>query len=198
MNLSPVQKAMQEITQHIENYNQNLDLNKVHQILKILQTQNKIFVYGAGRSGLVGKAFAMRLMHLSLNVFVIGETVYPAIKENDVLFVISGSGETSAIVNACKSAKEKKAKIIALTSNLNSSIGKIGDIALEVKGRTKEDVREKDYEQKQIIGQHQPLSPLGTLFEDTCQVLLDGLIVGLMKEMGKNEQQLKERHANIE
>ena len=199
MSLSSVQKAMSEITQHIEMYSKKLDQKKVQLILKTLQTQNNVFVYGAGRSGLVGKAFAMRLMHLSINVFVIGETVYPAIKENDVLFVISGSGETSAIVNACKSAKEKKAKIIALTSNLNSTIGKLADLVLEVQGRTKLAVGTgKDYEQKQIIGFHQPLSPLGTLFEDTCQVLLDGIIVGLMQEMGKSEKELKERHANIE
>ena len=54
----------------------------------------RIFVAGAGRSGLAAKAFAMRLMHLGLPVFVAGETTTPGIRAGDLLVIGSGSGAT--------------------------------------------------------------------------------------------------------
>ena len=64
----------------------------------IIKSKN-IFVTGAGRSGLVAKAFAMRLMHLGLRVYVVGETISPAIYDDDCIVTISGSGETNTIVS---------------------------------------------------------------------------------------------------
>jgi 6-phospho-3-hexuloisomerase len=55
-----------------------------------------------------------------------------------------------------------------------------------------------DYFARQILGIHEPLSPLGTLFEDTAMVVLDAVIAELMKRLGKNESDLAKRHANIE
>jgi len=62
----------------------------------ILRTlgDRRIFVVGAGRSGLVARAFAMRLMHLGFSVHVVGETTTPRMDPGDLLIVISGSGET--------------------------------------------------------------------------------------------------------
>jgi len=48
--------------------------------------ERKILVVGAGRSGLVGKAFAMRLMHLGFNIYVMGETITPAFGVGDLVF----------------------------------------------------------------------------------------------------------------
>jgi len=36
---------------------------------------------GVGRSGLIGRAFAMRLMHLGFEVYVLGETITPAVEK---------------------------------------------------------------------------------------------------------------------
>ena len=47
-------------------------------VSQILQAK-KIFVAGAGRSGLMGKAFTMRMMHMGLDAFVVGETVTPSL-----------------------------------------------------------------------------------------------------------------------
>ncbi|MGB9831425.1 MAG: 6-phospho-3-hexuloisomerase, partial [Fervidicoccus fontis] len=71
------------------------------------------------------------------------------------------------------------------------------DLVLEVPGRTKL-ADEHDYFARQILGIHEPLAPLGTLFEDTALVVLDGIVVGLMYRLGKKEEDLKQKHANIE
>ena len=50
--------------------------------------------------------------------------------ENDVLFVISHSGKTLEVFNLAKAAKNKKIKIITLTSVVQSPIRELGDIKL--------------------------------------------------------------------
>jgi hexulose-6-phosphate isomerase (EC 5.-.-.-) len=97
----------------------------------------KVLVMGAGRSGLVGRAFAMRLLHLGYNAYVLGETIVPAIGKNDLAIAISGSGRTRLILTAAEAAKEAKATLIAVTSYADSPIGKIADVVVEVPGRTK-------------------------------------------------------------
>lgn len=51
----------------------------------------RIFISGDGRSGLMGKAIAMRLMHGGYEVYVVGETITPSIGKGDVLLLVSGS-----------------------------------------------------------------------------------------------------------
>lgn len=157
----------------------------------------RILVMGAGRSGLVGKAFAMRLLHLGFQVYVLGETIVPRIKEGDVVIAISGSGRTRLIVTAAEAAKHVGAKIIALTTYPDSPLGKLADIVVRIPGRTKI-AKEEDYFARQILGIHEPLAPLGTLFEDTSLVFLDGVVVELMNKLGKTEEDLRNAHANIE
>ena len=60
-----------------------------------LLNANRIYVIGAGRSGLVAKAFAMRLMHLGFHAYVVGETITPALKTGDLMVIFSGSGAGS-------------------------------------------------------------------------------------------------------
>jgi 6-phospho-3-hexuloisomerase len=158
---------------------------------------HKILIIGAGRSGLVGKSFAMRLMHLGFNVYVLGETITPAIGNTDLIIAISGSGSTKLVVTAAQIGKEVGAKIIAITSYPESELGKIADHVVQIKGRTKIAL-ETDYFLRQITGVHEPLAPLGTIFEVSSSVFLDSVIVELMVRLGKTEEEMKSRHATIE
>ncbi|NOQ28563.1 MAG: hypothetical protein GQ566_00475, partial [Methanosarcinales archaeon] len=56
--------SMEILTKHIEQALSELDLNSVSEMLDEILGAKNIFVMGTGRSGLVGKAFATRLMHL--------------------------------------------------------------------------------------------------------------------------------------
>jgi 6-phospho-3-hexuloisomerase len=189
--------AMQSITKHVEGVIHSLDEGQVNAMIDSILEAKKVFVFGAGRSGLVAKAFATRLMHLGVNVFVIGEILNPAIGEEDLLITISGSGETLSVVNAAKTAKTVKTKVAAITSYPNSSLARLADHVVTVKGRTK--LRgEKDFLVRQIRGEHYSLAPLGTLFEVSVLIFLDGLIVELMTRLGITEEDMRVRHAVIE
>lgn len=160
----------------------------------------KIFIMGAGRSGLVGRAFAVRLLHLGYRVHVVGETIIPSVSKDDLLIAISGSGSTMLVMTAVDAAKHVGATIIGITSYLDSPLGKIADFVLQVKGRMilAKEVDKRDYFARQILGLHEPLAPLGTLFEDTCMILLDAMISYMMKKLNLCEEDLGKCHANIE
>lgn len=185
------------ITRHVEKVAKELDSAQVDRLAASIIGAKKIFVYGAGRSGLVARAFAMRLMHLGLNVYVVGETVTPAVEKEDLLLTISGSGETTSVVNAAIVAKKAQAKIALITSYPESSLGKLADSVVLIRGRTKLSL-EKDFDLRQMKGEHYSLAPLGTLFEISSLIFLDGLVAELMKRMKKSEEDLRTKHATIE
>ncbi|HDJ26305.1 MAG TPA: SIS domain-containing protein, partial [Candidatus Bathyarchaeota archaeon] len=132
--------------------------------MKAKKEGRRVFVVGMGRSGFVGRAFALRLMNMSFNVYVVGETITPPAEEGDILVAISGSGETRGTVSAAEAAREVGAIVVAITSHPASKLGQLADHVVVVKGRTKVAVR-KDYIARQVRGEREPLGPLGTLFE---------------------------------
>jgi 6-phospho-3-hexuloisomerase len=166
-------------------------------LIEIYREGKKVLVVGAGRSGLIGRAFAMRLMHLGFNVYVLGDTVVPPLRAGDALIAISGSGRTRSVITVAEAAKSVGAKVIALTTYINSPLAKVSDIIVEIPGRTKVS-SENDYYTRQLIGIYEPLAPLGTLFELVAMVVLDAVVAELMVQLGKTEEDLKKLHANIE
>jgi len=175
-----------------------VDDSSIEELLKAISCANRIFIYGAGRSGLAARAFAMRLVHLEFQTYVIGETITPSTQENDLFICISGSGETSSVIDYAKSAKKAGVKIISITSYPGSTLGKISDFVLVLKGKTKLDISKEDYEKRQIQGQSVTLAPMGTLFEDTAMIFFDGVIAELMQRLGKSEQHMMKRHSCVE
>lgn len=192
-----MREAIRDIVDNLQKMEREIDAKTVDRFIDTLTSAGNVFVLGLGRSGLVAKAFAMRLMHLEINVFVVGETITPAINEGDALIAISGSGRTSYIVNAARIARERGAQVVAVTSHPESELGVIADLTVTVRGRTKID-GEKNYMKRQIRGNHHSRTPLGTLFEISALVFLDGLIAELMHRLDKREEDLNERHSVFE
>jgi len=196
-------KTMYDIAEFVIRSVEMINPQQVEKMVELLvdfyntNKSGKVLVMAAGRSGLVGRAFAMRLLHLGYNAYVLGETIVPAIGQRDIAIAISGSGRTKLILTAAEAAKEAKASLIALTSYYDSPLGKIADVVVEIPGRTKYSMNE-DYFARQILGITEPLAPLGTLFEDTAQIFLDGIVAELMMRLKKTEEDLRLVHANIE
>ncbi|KZX10641.1 6-phospho-3-hexuloisomerase [Methanobrevibacter filiformis] len=189
--------TIEDILENIENASEFIEENVIAKFVDILTTSNKVFVIGAGRSGLVAKAFAMRLMHLGINTYVVGETISPAINDNDCIFAISGSGETKSVVSPVKIAKSRGSKILSLTSSSKSTVGKLSDAKIIIKGRSIPD-DEEDYVKRQMDGNYSSLTPMGTIFELTSLIFLDGLIAELMEKTGETEKNMKDRHNVLE
>jgi 6-phospho-3-hexuloisomerase len=189
--------AIEEIVENVMAVSAETNKQSIIEMMEILTSSKNVFLLGQGRSGLVARAFAMRLMHLGISVYVVGETITPAIGDDDCLLAISGSGETSYIISTAKIAKKRGSKIVAVTSYDDSTLGKMADLVIHIKGRTKVD-SEKNYIKRQMNGKHLSLSPLGTLFEVSTLIFLDALIAQLMDKLGKTEDDLKKRHTVLE
>ena len=190
--------SIRAILDNIESAQEFLDEQAIEEFEDIIINSKNIFVTGAGRSGLAAKAFAMRLMHLGLSAYVVGETISPAIYEDDCIIAISGSGETNTIVSAAKIAKNRGSKVLALTSYPDSTLGQLADSYILVKGRTKKEVDDENYIKRQIHGNYTSLTPLGTAFELTTLVFLDAIVSELMEKMHQTESDLKARHTVLE
>ncbi|MBQ2832787.1 6-phospho-3-hexuloisomerase [Methanobrevibacter sp.] len=190
--------SIEAILENIVSAEEFLDEEAIDEFENIIMDANNVFVTGAGRSGLAAKAFAMRLMHLGLSAYVVGETISPAIYEDDCIIAISGSGETNTIVSAAKIAKARGSKVLAVTSYPESTLGQLADNYLLVKGRTNQEVDDENYMKRQIHGNYTSLTPLGTAFELTTLVFLDAIVSELMEKMEQTESDLKSRHTVLE
>lgn len=196
--MSFVKEVSKWILSDINGVIQSIDENEIEKMIKIVldAKENKILLLGTGRSGFVGRAFALRLMHLGFNVYVSGETITPALTPEDLVIAISGSGTTKTVVTQAEVANEIGSKVIAVTSHPESPLSNFTDEIIVVKGRTKID-QEFDYDRRQITGEHDN-APLGTMFELSVMVFLDSVIADLMQRLGVTEIDLRKRHANAE
>lgn len=189
--------SMKFIAEHIKKVASNLDTGSVTLLVNGIMGAKRIFLMGAGRSGLAAKAFAMRLMHMGFNVYVVGETTTPAVEPDDLVIAVSGSGETPSVASLGSVAKKIGSTLATITSNKDSSLGRISDIVVVIPGRTKEDITREDYHERRMMG-YQQLAPLGTIFEISALVFLDAVISELMVKTGANEAELKKRHTVFE
>lgn len=199
MRVAAYQRATQDLVESVRESLCTVDLAHVEKMVgeMLASTNRRILVLGAGRSGLIGRAFAMRLMHLGFHVYVMGETITPSIGKGDLIIALSGSGTTKLVVTAAEIGKTVGAKIIAITSYADSDLTKLADQVVIIKGRTKV-ADEKDYFLRQLMGDHEPMAPLGTVFEISLMTFLDGIVVELMSRLGLTESELRKRHATIE
>ena len=193
-----VLSSMRLIIETLKEVIDKLDREAIKAMLQKTIDGNQVFVMGAGRSGLVAKAFAMRLMHLGFSVYVVGETTTPAVLPQDVVFAISGSGETRTIADLGKLAKDIGSTLITITSKKDSTLGRISDIAVIIPRKTKNDPDEAGYLERHMRGDYKNIPPLGTSFEITALVFLDSVIGQLIMLTGTSEAELKSRGTNIE
>ena len=163
----------------------SVSIDEINKVKDLFLKSERIFVYGAGRSGLVAKAFAIRLVHLGYQTFVIGETITGPVQKDDLVIIVSGSGETIPAVMTAEIAHNLGAKVISITGKKRSGIAKFADITLYISASCR-DVERKKY------------APLGTLFEATVWILLDGIIADLLENKNETEKDMRSRHATLQ
>jgi 6-phospho-3-hexuloisomerase len=145
----------------------------------ILST-NRIFLTGIGRSGLVIRTFAMRLMQLGFHIYIVGDTTTPAIGSSDLLITISGSGETGITHHIVTRAKNFGAKIFLLTIRAKSSIGNISDLIITLPDSA------------------QPILPLKSAFESSAHIFLEAVIIMIIEKIGITQKEMMDKHSNLE
>jgi len=175
------------------------------EFMETLLATSRIYVAGAGRSGLIAKAFAMRLMHLGMESYVVGETITPALQEGDLLIAFSGSGETHSITDICKTGKAVGGTLALITSRSESSIAAIADLTVVLDSRQYDDEGlSSDFAIRQITGEHRsgadynPKTPIGSLFETAAMIFSDAVILELMDLRHTATSDVEDNYSNIQ
>lgn len=155
----------------------------LEQMIESIMSADKIFLYGVGRSGLVAKAFAIRLVQLGLDVFFIGESNTPMVEKDAVVIILSNTGQTMSVVQTANITRRIGAKVIGITSNAHSKLAIAASDVIVLA----DDIPDNE--------ERRSLAPLGTIFEEASGLLLDAILTVLMKRLGETEQSMKKRHA---
>jgi 6-phospho-3-hexuloisomerase len=160
----------------------SMDEENIEELISIINRNKRIFIAGVGRTGLMMKAFAMRLMHLGFEVYFIGEVLTPSITCSDLLIIGSGSGNTGALKNISEKAKNIGAEIILITESKDSFVAKLSSIVILVPTHNLEKTRHI----------------MKSFFEQCLLLLLDAVIDRLKNINNIEEKEMSSRHANLE
>ena len=166
----------------------SIDETQVQTFVKEIQNADKVFVVGVGRVLLALQTFVKRLNHLGIPAYYVGQLDEPAIGENDLLIVGSGSGESVVPVAITKVATKYNPRIVHIGSNMQSTVTSMSVAQVRIPCRTKLNLPDE-------LASNQPMS---SLFEQSLMLLLDAVSLMLVRDQNIHLPDLWKQHANLE
>lgn len=159
----------------------SIDDTSREELIEGIRTSKKVFVYGSGRSGLIGQLFAVRLVQLGFDVHFVGEMTTPIIGKKDLTLLISFTGKTSSVVQTARIAKRIGSKIVCVTGTAGSPLTQTSDVSIIMDIPDGEELKKS--------------APLGTIFEDSSLLFFDCIVSELMVRENSTEEEMWNRHA---
>lgn len=175
-----------EINEELKRASEQITENQMNDFIEQIDSHKRIFVYGTGRSGLMLKALAMRLMQIGNQSYVVGETTTPSVGRGDLLIVASASGETQSVCNAADDGVRQGADILVITGSCESTLSRNHEPLIRIESATK-------YAESAVSKQ-----PLGSLFEQMLLIIFDGVILRMSTRNADTNKKMAQRHASIE
>lgn len=156
-------------------------------LLDAIESASRVFVLGLGRSGLLLRMFAMRLMQIGLTAHIVGDATTPAIAPGDLLIVLSGSGRTATVLTLARKAKDFGAQVAAITSSPATPLAEVADLTVIIPaGSVKTDVTTPTR------------LPLANALEQAMAIYLDCVGAMLAARCEQDNTAMMARHANLE
>ena len=159
----------------------SIDPEQTDALVDLIFECRRVFIYGSGRSGLVGQLFAVRLVQLGFDVHFVGEMTTPILTEKDLLILLSNTGNTSSVVQTAAIARRIGTKVVSLTAHRESKLAESSDIILAL------DIKDDDESRKVV--------PLGSAFEDSAHLFFECLVCRIMDRGNITEEEMRNRHA---
>ena len=153
----------------------------VDDLIESILAAKTIFIYGSGRSGLSGQSFGVRLVQLGMDVHFVGDMTTPIITDGDLTILISNTGNTMSVVQTANIASRVGSKVISITGNADTKLTIASDTVVHLP-------MARDKERSKY-------APLGTIFEEASNLLLDSIIPTIMERLGLTESDMRKRHA---
>lgn len=184
-----IEESFSRIQQEISTALARVDATECERLADAIDKADRIFVAGLGRSGLMMKAFAMRLVHLGYRVHVVGETTTPNITDGDLLIIGSGSGETGSLITIASRAAALNVETAVLTINPRSTVAQRASIVVRIPATTAKATYSSDITS---------IQPRGSLFEQSLLLVLEAVVLRLMERRGMKLEDVFTLHANLE
>lgn len=182
-------RQLTQILEELTKYSTEISQEELDTLCTECMDAKRIFVAGAGRSGVVVRALANRLLHIGFSVHVVGNITTPPVDEDDLLLICSGSGETRTLVSYAQKAAAEGCRIALVTQRPDSTVGQLADVITVVPGTTPKTGGESSAES---------LQPMASLFEQMSFLLFDAAILELMERLGETTESMFARHATLE
>src|SRR3970040_3085635 len=125
-----IKGTIQIILDEIHSVLEKIDERAYEEFLSSILNAKNIFVTGQGRSGMVSRTFAMRLTHIGLNAYCVGDATTPNIDKGDLLVACSSSCHTHITRYIAGLAKKSQGAIVAVTSHKDSPLVGQADIII--------------------------------------------------------------------
>jgi 6-phospho-3-hexuloisomerase len=159
-----------------------LEPNAIDELAAEAAAAKRVFLYAIGRNGLMLQGFAMRLAHLGIDAHFVGQLSAPPAREGDLLILAVALGSlptADAVIDAARRAGVRIAMVTARPQGVRDA-----DRVIELPAQTMADA---------------PASvlPLGSAFELALHLLCEAVIIALMAKLGRTNDDLRARHANL-
>ncbi|BEU88626.1 6-phospho-3-hexuloisomerase [Selenomonas sp. TAMA-11512] len=167
---------------------EKISSEKTEQFIQLLLSADTVFCIGVGRVKMELEAFAKRMRHFGINIYMVGAVNEPAMKRGDLLIVGSGSGESLFPVAIAQKAKSLGGIIVHIGSNPQSTIAPITDLMIRIPVQT------KLYLEDEI----KSVQPMSSLFEQSLLLWGDSVACMIQRNRGIDLKSLWQYHANLE
>ena len=179
-----IKKAIQEV-EGVFTPSPFLNLN---QLCKSLATSKNIICYGVGREGLMMKSLTMRLTHLGLNTYFVGDMNVPPATKEDLLLVSAGPGFFSTVDALVGVATKADCKTIVFTARPDRLNEHTYDQVVHISAQTMAD------DLKNPNG----VLPMGSLYEAALFLFFEIVIITLRELLQESAESMRARHTNLE
>lgn len=183
--MAAYQKLVDEVIEENRRVLKRISEDEVNRFVEAIAKANTIQVFAVGRMRLSACGFAMRLMHMGLNVHMVFDVTCPKIGKGDLLIV--NAAVTTMSLGIMKLAKKAGAKVCAVTAYPENELGKIADITVKVPGQI-----------FNIADEEKSVQPMASLMEQALLLFEDIVVMLLMEKLGLTSKQMEERHTNLE
>ncbi|XBH21085.1 SIS domain-containing protein [Jonesiaceae bacterium BS-20] len=186
--MSPTLPTTLQILAELKSVFERISPNQVQQLIKVIGTAPRIFVLGVGREGLAARGFAMRLMHLGFEVHWGWDETTPNVTDQDLFIQVNGSGAIGHLDYVFAQVRATGATTVVVTGVPTAETPMQADVVVSVPAtvyRGSGDLVES-------------IQPMGSLFEQSLQLLFDTVILELARLTGVTNEQLAARHRNFE
>lgn len=136
---SEVQRVMRAEAQAVAALADTIKQEQVDAVVDaLISCRGRVVVAGCGTSGVAGRKIVHMLncIERAAHFMIPSDAIHGALgalRPDDVLILLSKGGSTAEITPLVPACKQKGAKLIAVTENPDSVIGKAADVLLEIR-----------------------------------------------------------------